>query len=118
MDMSGPVRESKRDLISVETLKAASVPDHGGDAGGSSGRLQRFLRIATQGSPKAVIAVSVAVIALILGLMIALIVVCEKYRRVVPAPAAETGEEGAADVCLTPGCIGKVFTQTPPPWSE
>ncbi len=57
-------------------------------------------------------ALCAAAILLILGLMIALIAVCETYRRAaLPATATSdtmTASEAAttADLCLTPGCIG------------
>jgi hypothetical protein len=58
-------------------------------------------------------ALCAAALLLILGLMIALIAVCETYRRaaLLPATAASdtmTASEAttAADLCLTPGCIG------------
>jgi len=57
-------------------------------------------------------ALCAAAILLILGLMIALIAVCETYRRAaLPATAASdtmtASEATTADLCLTPGCIGK-----------
>jgi hypothetical protein len=57
-------------------------------------------------------ALCAAAILLILGLMIALIAVCETYRRAaLPATATSdttTASEATttADLCLTPGCIG------------
>jgi hypothetical protein len=58
------------------------------------------------------IALCAVAILLILGLMIALIAVCETYRRAaLPATATSdtmTASEATttADLCLTPGCIG------------
>ncbi len=53
-------------------------------------------------------ALCAAAILLILGLMIALIAVCETYRRAaLPASDTTTASEATtADLCLTPGCIG------------
>jgi hypothetical protein len=57
-------------------------------------------------------ALCAAAILLILGLMIALIAVCETYRRAALLPATATSdtmtasEATTADLCLTPGCIG------------
>jgi len=45
MDLNGPaVRESKRDLISVEAMKAANVQAGGGGNKDTRARLPRFLR--------------------------------------------------------------------------
>ncbi len=58
------------------------------------------------------VALCAAAILLILGLMIALIAVCETYRRAaLPATATSdtmtaTSDTTTADLCLTPGCIG------------
>ncbi len=56
-------------------------------------------------------ALCAAAILLILGLMIALIAVCETYRRAaLPATATSdtmtASEATTSDLCLTPGCIG------------
>ncbi len=45
MDLNGPaVRESKRDLISVEAMKAANLQAGGGGDVGTRVQLPRFLR--------------------------------------------------------------------------
>jgi hypothetical protein len=45
MDLNGPaVRESKRDLISVEAMKAANLQAGGGGDMGTRVQLPRFLR--------------------------------------------------------------------------
>jgi hypothetical protein len=45
MDLNGPaVRESKRDLISVEAMKAANLQAGGGGDGATRVQLPRFLR--------------------------------------------------------------------------
>ena len=107
MDLSGgpaTVRDSKRDLISVEAMSAATLSSPGGGGSRRQPKLPPFLRTT---SPT-IMAVGIAAIILILSLMIALIVVCEKYRQTSspPPPEAVTADAAAAEICLTPGCIG------------